>query len=125
MFTYLYPASRRPVLTMASAVERISPSSMLQPKRFQLFQPMGGAEIGPGAGVAAASAIVGATVSVAAMAAAVVRAAASLRMLNSLLERIDLGRYATGPVTIWYRERMRDLVVTENITVDGVIAPMD
>jgi len=46
-------------------------------------------------------------------------------MLNSLSERIDLCRYATGPVTIWYRDRMRDLVVTENITLDGVIAPMD
>src|SRR5947208_615978 len=38
---------------MASAVALIRFSSMLQPKRFQLFQPMTGAASGPGCGVAA------------------------------------------------------------------------
>src|SRR3954469_25330874 len=41
---------------MASAVALIRFSSMLQPNRFQLFQPMTGAVSGPGWGVAAAAA---------------------------------------------------------------------
>jgi hypothetical protein len=39
---------------MASAVALMRFSSMLQPNRFQLFQPRTGAVIGPGGGVEAA-----------------------------------------------------------------------
>src|SRR5690349_22192873 len=96
MLTYLYPASRRPVLTSASAVDRMRASSMLQPKRFQLFQPMGGALIGPGTGVEEAAAVVGvaATTMAVATVAAVVRAVTSVRMVHS--QWIEMCRYATA-----------------------------
>src|SRR4051812_33853995 len=42
ILTYWYPASRIPLVTMASAVSRISCSLTWQANRFQLFQPMGG-----------------------------------------------------------------------------------
>jgi hypothetical protein len=42
--TYLYPASRMPLVTSASAVSLISSSLTLQPKWFQLFHPIGGSE---------------------------------------------------------------------------------
>src|ERR1044072_1655634 len=42
MTTYLSPASRIPLETIASAVSRISDSLTSQPKWFQLFHPIGG-----------------------------------------------------------------------------------
>src|SRR5579884_3430640 len=42
MLTYLYPASRMPVVTIASAISRMSFSLTLHWNLFQLFHPMGG-----------------------------------------------------------------------------------
>src|SRR6516162_4718967 len=42
-----YPAAFMPLVAMASAIARMRPSLMLQPKLFQLFQPMGGVRARP------------------------------------------------------------------------------
>src|SRR6266545_4448635 len=52
MLTYRYPSRSSPLATTASAIPLIRFSSMLQPNLFQLFQPIGGAALGP-IGVAA------------------------------------------------------------------------
>src|SRR3954471_12470472 len=45
--TYWYPASRMPLLTIASADCRMSVSLMLQPKEFHESQPIGGVRATP------------------------------------------------------------------------------
>ncbi len=50
----LYPASRMPVSTMASAVWRIRALSTSQPNLFQVLKPMGGTGARSSAGAAAA-----------------------------------------------------------------------
>src|SRR3954454_22650119 len=47
MLTYVYPASRSPADTNASAVARTSESVTLQPNAFQSFQPIRGVRARP------------------------------------------------------------------------------
>ena len=70
---------------MASAVGLIRFSSMLQPNRFQLFQPIGGAVIGTTgvAAVAAAGSVAAATSDVAATVSAATKAARGLGTIGS------------------------------------------